>query len=191
MWWDRVPGYENLHFFLIILVVHRVKRIHELQWMWCITLIIWICFSWFDGCTCTNYLTRELSRIWNPPPPTHTVVRGGFSARQCLSRFFEGSKTSSRKLLKLLNHIPNNMEMCKWYFAGSYEIKNGRHWSASIFLLEQKIFVTTMWRCADEIKMANNNGFQFFCWRYISNLWRGCYGASSLLFILVFTLDTF
>ena len=39
----------------------------------------------------------------------------------------------------LHNLIPHNMEMCRWFFKGFAEIKNGCHWSTSIFLWAQKL----------------------------------------------------
>ena len=37
------------------------------------------------------------------------------------------------EIIQILNHIPHDMEMCRWLFQGFTEIQNGRHTPTLIF----------------------------------------------------------
>ena len=97
--------------------------------------------------------------------------------------FFVGAKTQkiSQKLFTFCNHIPYDMEMCRWFFKGFAKIQNGRHRSTTIFLWAQKlknlnysnfaITFPTIWGCAGDFskvllkfKMAAMDELHFFLW---------------------------
>ena len=81
-----------------------------------------------------NWFLKKATKILNgrQKSTSNFFVGAGDFLRFCWTdqfQFFEVAKTQNlnRKLLQFYYHIPNDMEMCMWFFQGFTEIQNGHH----------------------------------------------------------------
>ena len=90
-----------------------------------------------DECHCLTIIRKDKWYLWEglvnllASSPTGKWKFRPISspARADQLQFFVGATTQklSQKLFKFYNHIPHDMEMCRWFFKGFTETQNGHH----------------------------------------------------------------